>query len=321
MVKTSTGWHYIDINEQTIGENNYQKTYNFSPDGIAAFVQGKNINFLRADGTVIEPELKAIKLLTKGMFGKVQGFNDGLIAVRQGKRWGYLDKNGKIAIDIKYTEVSSFNNGFATVKYGNKFFVIDTNGKETLIDIPGIIRTKQFTEMLAPYMNDAKLYGFINTQGKEIIRANFKGVGYFRNGLAWARDVSGLIGFIDKEGNWVIKPQFEAAKNFDATSGLARVKKNGNWMYVDREGKLMEIKTELYGDFYEGLAKGKQNGLVGFFDAAGVWVIKPKFENARDFHNGYAAAKYNGKWGIIDTAGNWVIQPSYLGIRDIVKID
>jgi len=320
MVKTPKGWSYITLQNQAIGEVTAKKCVPFSEHGVAAFMQGKKWMILKADGSVIEPEIQGFTPISNGAFAALQGFSDGLLAIRQGKRYGYLNTEGKIAIEIKYSDATIFQHGYAVVKNGKDFYVLNTRGEETHVDVNGATKINRFTEGLAPYVNDANMHGFINHKGQEVIKPKFRSVGFFFGGLAWARDVNGLIGYINIKGEWVIEPEFEAAKAFDKTSGMARVKKNGQWFYIDRQGKVLEVTTELYGNFSEGLAKGKKNGLVGFFDNTGNWIIQPEFENVRDFHNGYAAARKNGKWGIIDKSGKWIIEPQYLGIRDVVAI-
>ncbi len=83
-------------------------------------------------------------------------------------------------------------------------------------------------------------------------------------------------------------------------------------------GEIVKVNdTEVWGDFSEGLADGKNGDQRGFYNNKGEWVIKPQFEGVRDFKNGYAAAKQGGKWGVIDKKGNWVIRPAFDGIKDM----
>ena len=87
-------------------------------------------------------------------------------------------------------------------------------------------------------------------------------------------------------------------------------------------GDILKVNTTRYwGDFHEGLARGRTGDFFGFYDNTGTWVIQAKFQKVRNFHNGYAAAKENDKWGLIDNVGEWVILPNYSDFRDVVKID
>ena len=63
--------------------------------------------------------------------------------------------------------------------------------------------------------------------------------------------------------------------------------------------------------FSEGLARVKQNGKWGFIDKAGALAIPPSFEEAESFSEGLARVKQNGKWGFIDRAGKVVVAPGY----------
>ena len=75
--------------------------------------------------------------------------------------------------------------------------------------------------------------------------------------------------------------------------------------------------TDIIGTFYEGLCKGRQRGLVGFFNPDGEWVIPPKFKAVRDFKNGYAAVQLDDLWGLINKEGEWVLDPEYEALRDM----
>lgn len=89
----------------------------------------------------------------------------------------------------------------------------------------------------------------------------------------------GQWGYINKNGELVVKPQFNRAFTF--SNGLGRV-----------------------GIFGKGL---------GFINSKGEFVIKPHFDEASDFSEGLAAAKesYNGKAGYINKAGQYVIKPHF----------
>ncbi len=316
-------WGYIDINENPIGTDYYQRCFPFTENGYAIVIEEKQLFFINKFGEKLETEIQNFRLIQfAGIFGEIQGYHNGLVAVMEDNKWGYLDISGHIFIPLKYDKVSIFNGGFAVAKLKNDFFVLNNSGEENKIISNNIVSIKRFSEGLAPYSNKDKLFGFIDTNGRVVIEAKFRSVGFFSNGIAWAKTTDNIIGYINTEGIWLIQPQFQTAKDFDKISGLARVKQNNRWNYVNISGNIRHMSdTELWGDFYDGLAKGRKGGLIGFYDNTGYWVINPKFEAVRDFHNGYAAAKKSGKWGLINNIGDWVIQPKYAVIRDIERID
>lgn len=59
------------------------------------------------------------------------GLNKKYYAFREGKKWGFIDKSGKVVLKPKYDMVSEFNDyGFASVRVGNKWGVIDETLEE-----------------------------------------------------------------------------------------------------------------------------------------------------------------------------------------------
>ena len=73
-------------------------------------------------------------------------------------------------------------------------------------------------------------------------------------------------GFIDKNGNWAIKPQFDGVG--------------------DR--------------FREGLAGVEVKDKWGFIDKTGKFVIPPKFDNVESFEENLTCVQSHGKLGYID---------------------
>jgi hypothetical protein len=100
----------------------------------------------------------------------------------------------------------------------------------------------------------------------------------------------GQWGFIDKKGDFVIKPQFEDVSTLFLTQPQwpALVKKDGKWQYIDRSGKRV---FERVFDHYTGgeIAPGKD--------------LTSKSDFAFEFKDGIAYVFIGGKKGIIDTSG------------------
>ena len=161
--------------------------------------------------------------------------------------------------------------------------------------------------------------------------------------LAAVRDqATGLWGYIDQQGHWVIPPnlsgqwvrnsegrwvwqllysRFSDARVF--SEGLAAVqdRDTGRWGYIAPNGDWV-IEPQFAGafDFSEGLA-AVQDGdswTYGFIDKTGEWAIEPQFSWVGDFSEGLAAAKRsNEPLGYIDQTGAWAIQPQFsdVGLR------
>lgn len=305
MFKEGAKWGFIDTKGTVIIKPQYTYCRNFY--GELAKVN-KN-TFINIKGETVKAE--------KRIIGSRYCF-EGLAAVKSNKLWGYMDVNGKIVIPEKYNTVTDFNKGHAIVANNDGVFVIDKQGNETMIKSDTKIKSfKPFSEELAAIQIDGK-YGFVSANGIIQIEPKFITVGYFSNGLAWARSKENKLGFINKKGEWVIEPKYVAAKNYDTKSGIAMVKDKTEWIYIDTKGKPISIKEEnieSYKEFEDGVALAKSNGLWGYLSIEGTWTIKPQFEGATEFFNDYARIKKENKWGVINKKGEWVLQPIYDNIK------
>ena len=58
-----------------------------------------------------------------------KGFEEGLIAVRLNKKWGYVDKNCKIVIKPQFDHAYNFSEGLAVIEINKKEGYIDKIGK------------------------------------------------------------------------------------------------------------------------------------------------------------------------------------------------
>lgn len=112
-------------------------------------------------------------------------FYEGLAAVFDGSRWGYIDTAGKTAIPARFVEAARFSEGVAAVR--------DEAGRRGYIDRAG---------------------------GWAVAPAFFEEARDFSDGLALVK-VNGLFGYIDRKGGFRIRPAFPRAQPF--REGLAVV--------------------------------------------------------------------------------------------------
>ena len=118
------------------------------------------------------------------------------------------------------------------------------------------------------------------------------------------------MGFIDEDGNWIIKPIYDRAWSF--SEGLAKVKIGEQYGFVDKKGNFVIQPIYDYAKpFSEGLATVEINDKYGFIDKKGNFVIQPIYAAAGSFSEGLAGVVIGDKYGFIDRKGNLVIQPIY----------
>ena len=121
------------------------------------------------------------------------------------------------------------------IQQDGKWGYIDTNGK--VVIKPQFYWAEEFSEGLAAFENDEGLYGYIDETGKVVIEPILERWSPFSEGLAAAAIKNMEWGYVDKTGKWVIEPQFAYAAAF--RDGLAPVKlrpgKGEDWVIGDEK--------------------------------------------------------------------------------------
>lgn len=108
-----------------------------------------------------------------------------------------------------------------------------------------------------------------------------------------------------KNGTLVIDAVYDDAGSF--SEGLAPVKKNGKWGYINKTGhSVIPYKYEAAGSFSEGYAVVKMFDKYGFIDAEGKGLTPLKYDKADRFRDGLATVWLADKEGKIDKAGEWL---------------
>ena len=106
-------------------------------------------------------------------------------------------------------------------------------------------------------------WGFINEEGKEVVKPIYDNAHCFSEGLARV-EINDKWGFINKDGEEVIKPIYDDVCDFQY--GLARVQKIGKYGLVNKEGK--EVVKPIYNDivYDEKIAIVKKNNSLYIVD-------------------------------------------------------
>ena len=73
----------------------------------------------------------------------------------------------------------------------------------------------------------------------------------------------------------------------------------------------MTLLVNLSFIYAQELALVRDNGLFGYVDKSGGFMIEPRFKKALGFSGNRAAVKKDGKWGYIDSNGGWAIPPQF----------
>ena len=212
------------------------------------------------------------------------GFFDGRALVRDDKGlWGYIDREGKWAIEPRFPESERDYPGVPAGNFsdGLAWFQLVEMNKRNLLD-----ENDEFVR---------------DADGKPIK----------------VQHPRRSVGYINRRGKVVIEPRYEMAHDFGEGLAAVRIKSHGSWGFIDKDGKrVISPRFGEVGRFSEGLCPVAINGAWGYIDPKGDEAIERKFEEAREFSEGLAAARIGEKWGYIDTQGNWAIEPAYDNFED-----
>jgi hypothetical protein len=83
-------------------------------------------------------------------------------------------------------------------------------------------------------------YGFVDTEGNEVVPLKYDWVGIFSEGRAWVK-LNNKYGFVDTEGNVVIPVKYDWCGNF--SEGIA-------WVTVEINGERIKGEIDLDGKEY-----------------------------------------------------------------------
>lgn len=224
---------------------------------------------------------------------------------------GYVDGNGRWAINANFANGKDFHEGLAAVQF----------------------------QCCSEWPLPEEPWGYINTAGTEVITGQFLAASSFSSGHAAVRVSNGVWGLIDKNGSWTIPPQFHqlkgVGKNLYAaqsglygyklldqfghqigntqfqeigtySSGLAPVQIDDQyWSFINQKGKKVfpKIRANRVSSFHNGLAAVQINKKWGYINLAAKMVIKTQFDGAESFSSSAALVKSDGKYWFIDVKG------------------
>lgn len=317
-VQKENKWGYIDKAAKEVIKMQYEDAMDFS-EGLAAVKKNGKWGFIDKAGNEIIPF----------KYDNVRRFYKGTATVQ---------------MKLSETEGSTVNN------LGGGFVELYIDMKGNQVPDPRDSPEDHLNDgMFMFHQDNSSQWGYKDKNGNVVVKPIYADLGNFFEGLARATRYPDT-GFINMEGKEVIKPQFKAAKDF--SGGYAAVKKddgwNGKWGFIDKSGKEV-VEAQFYDvrSFSEGIAGVQEytaygHGLWGFILAPnqaasvkpdlGRWeaekaqalsdfVVKPVYDEVREFHNGMAAVAigvypFPVKWGFVDKSGKEAVKPKYDRVYD-----
>lgn len=166
---------------------------------LAVTADGKKWGYINEKGAyVIEPR-----------FDKARSFSEsGLALVQLNEKYGFIDEKGQFVIEPQFDDIDQFYKGYYFVKFNGKWGCIDEKGQFV---IEPQFDNMHFVDQTVALVCVGDLWGYVmNEEGQlAVIEPQFDdAMGFDRTGIACVR-VGDLYGFIDKNGHYIIEPQFK----------------------------------------------------------------------------------------------------------------
>lgn len=271
-------------------------------------------------------------------FPDLPRFSEGLAAVSENSRFGYIDCSGNFAIAPQFASARPFSDGIAAVREGT---YPQAAGKVLWIDHTGrVLFTGQARHFQADFHEGLLLLadekngwepGYINRNFQWAIASQSVFRSSFHEGFAVfgiGEPASRKFGFIDASGKIVIPANYDRASDF--SEGLAGVcywnpvtlasdEKIWHCGFVESTGRVViPLNFKSVSAFSDGRALAEQqDGQRAILDKAGrVIQIISSFEVPGQFHDGLALAKEGDLLGFIDAQGDWAFPSRFAGASD-----
>ncbi len=205
------------------------------------------------------------------------GISNGVFAVMKNNKVGYMNTRGKLVVPAIYDTMRDPNDkydeswsepvsdGRILVSKNGKLGLIDTSNKIVMPFTNKYSSIESFSEGMAPVMSRSYKWGFIDKDGKEVIRPQYDGI----NG-----NFGGVYGF---------------------SQGLVGMKKGKKWGYITKTGKVaVPFVYDEIRPFSEGLAGVLKDGKWGFINGANKTVIPFKYSdsNVERYSSNFMGATY-----------------------------
>ena len=243
-------------------------------------------------------------------YEEAQPFYEGLAAVKQNGKWGYIDETGKTVIPFQYDIACVFSEGYAVV---GKSIRTETDDKYDWDE------AKQEYVVTGTNYYDVCQLGFIDKNNK---LTWFEGGAYNDDG-DWVDGPLEVWNLRGEEANpfahlfhngYIPLNVYGPEADLFGTDGKGREIPTYNWQVT--EGIVITGMQEVEGGYqsFYNMAVGKEID-ISWDEENNAWI------ELRPFNQGLAPvalANYgddydtvNTKWGFIDTSGKWVISPAY----------
>lgn len=297
--------------------------------GMVQFYTGSA--FALCDGTIISGgtcddtkwgcfSLKTGEIIVSPEYDYAAPFYGERALVKKNGKYGYIDYNGNVIIDLIWDEIHSgreyyFMSNDPTV-FDINLYLVRKDSKWGFIDYKGEVVISIIFNYASAFMyNRAQVkinnkWGYINVSGELVIKAKydeayrFQLIGKDKHKQYYAAIIKkdDKYGFIDETGKYIINPILEEVFKF-WDIGYACVKDCNKWGIINKSGEfIIPCCLEDIGEMYGCVGKD-----VYYANRRRIGNLQQTL-GSRSIDDTYFTIKLDGKWGVMDSKFN-IIMP------------
>lgn len=265
------------------------------------------------------------------LYGIHNGYAVFAIGRGRNKRYGIIDRDGKIVAEPEFLESTlRFSNEryiqcCTTASYNPRYRLFDTkSGRWVAIDpnrrpwpIPGhdglfFTSTKRYR------------HGIQDRKGRQIIPEKYRYIGCIGNNFIVENPQTGCFGIFTSSGEQIVPFSLKYGKIYaGGIDAPTLAKKDGKWVYLDDQGKIIASKgipefpadvEWIYPTKQYAIYRGGEWDKCGMLDEYGHEIIPPIYNNIFPFNRKYVkTCIYNNssRERLKDISGNIIIHAYY----------
>ncbi|WP_291649301.1 WG repeat-containing protein [Clostridium sp.] len=275
---------YIDSRGTFDIEPTYSSAYDFNSSGLAIVGLGEKVGAINKNG----------EFILKPIFDSIREFKENRAIWVFGDYMGVINEKGNVITNKRYNFISDYSEGRAVVGFSNnngsyRYGYIDLEGYDIIPPI--YLEANSFDEGVALVKFNENEYRLINPYGQVVNTYTYNYVSQYGDGLmVFGNSFEGPLGYINIDGEVVIKPRFRSAQGF-------------------RDDVAVVSESDSF------------QGPYGLIDKTGKYVYEPDFSDIKILGEGRVALgipigdgdlKLRSIYAIGDTSGNRLTDFSYL---------
>ncbi|MGB1507445.1 MAG: WG repeat-containing protein [Crocinitomicaceae bacterium] len=162
-----------------------------------------------------------------------------------------------------------------------------------------------------PFSDSSGLFGYTDSIGKWLINPTYDDAGFFYNGIAGVEQ-NGKLGLINKKNEQIVSFIFD---EIETDKELFVVSSNDHLGIINRNGDfIFDTIFEDISILDEGFICAQKDSLYAFYDRNGKPLTQEVYDDVLNFKNGVCPVSINGQRGLINKEMKLLIPCMYEGI-------